>query len=213
MEEYLKDTVFLDYKNPNFDIFLYDMDPYLPKKELATILYYKVRDAFLYDPYHLDLTESGLTASNVLGKKRAWCVEKSSVLAAAARKFGIPSRLGYAIVTNHIGVEKLSQYLRREEIVFHGFVELFIEGKWVKCTPAFDQRICRVSGVSALDWDGEHDSLFQEFDHGRKFMEYLYFYGMFDDVPIELMNAEMKKYYPHLFEEVYDSKEFSFKHL
>jgi transglutaminase-like putative cysteine protease len=213
MEEYLKDTVFLDYKNSNFDIFLDDMDPYLPKKELGTTLYYKVRDAFLYDPYHLDLTESGLTASNVLGKKRAWCVEKSSVLAAAARKFGIPSRLGYAIVTNHVGVEKLSQYLRREEIVFHGFVELFIEGKWVKCTPAFDQRICRVSGVSALDWDGEHDSLFQEFDHGRKFMEYLHFYGMFDDVPIELMNAEMKKYYPHLFEEVYDSKEFSFKHL
>lgn len=213
MVEYLKDTVFLDYTNPLFDVFVADVDKGLPPKELAIRLYFKVRDAFLYDPYHLDLTKAGLTASHVLEKKRAWCVEKSSVLAAVARKFGIPSRLGYAIVTNHIGVEKLVHYLRREEIVFHGFVELFMDGKWVKCTPAFDQRICRVSGVSPLDWDGEHDSLFQEFDQGRKFMEYIHFYGLFDDVPIELMNAEMKKYYPHLFEEQYESKEFSFKHM
>jgi transglutaminase-like putative cysteine protease len=213
MEEYLKDTAFLDYDHPDFDLFIEKVDPQLPERELAVQLYYLVRDSFLYDPYHLDLTPHGLTASHVLRKKRAWCVEKSSVLAAVARKFGIPSRLGYAIVTNHIGVDKLVHYLRREEIVFHGFVELFLDGKWVKCTPAFDQRICRVSGVSPLEWDGSEDSLFQEFDQGRKFMEYKHFYGTFSDVPVQLMNDEMKKYYPHLFEDQYDSKEFSFMHL
>jgi transglutaminase-like putative cysteine protease len=148
-----------------------------------------------------------------LSKQRAWCVEKASVLAACARKFGIPSRLGYAIVTNHIGVEKLISYLKRDEIVFHGFVELFIEGQWIKCTPAFDKRICRISGVEPLNWNGEEDSLFQEFDQGRKFMEYKKIYGTFSDVPIELMNAEMKEYYPHLFENEFNSKDFSFKHL
>ena len=55
--------------------------------------------------------------------------------------------------------------------------------------------------------------MFQEFDKDRKFMEYLHFYGEFDDVPIELMNREMKKYYPHLFEKEYNTKAFSFKHL
>ena len=55
--------------------------------------------------------------------------------------------------------------------------------------------------------------MFQEFDKDRKFMEYLHFYGEFDDVPIELMNLEMRKYYPHLFEKEYDTKVFSFKHL
>lgn len=213
MDEYLKDTEFLNYQHPDFDVFLQDIDTNLQEKDLAIALYLLVRDSFLYDPYHLDLTKEGLKASNVLSKKRAWCVEKSSVLAACARKFGIPSRLGYAIVTNHIGVEKLVHYLKREEIVFHGFVELFIDQKWVKCTPAFDKRICRVSGVTPLDWDGMNDSLFQEFDHGKKFMEYKHFYGVFSDVPIDLMNAEMKKYYPHLFEQVFDSKEFSFFHF
>lgn len=213
MNDYLKDTTFLDFKDSLFDEFTGNINSSGSTVEIAIQLYYLTRDSFLYDPYHLDLTINGLKASNVLRKKRAWCVEKSSVLAAAARKFDIPSRLGYAIVTNHIGVDKLLQFLRREEIVFHGFVELFLEGKWVKCTPAFDQRICRVSGVTPLDWDGSSDSLFQEFDHGKKFMEYKHFYGVFDDVPIDLMNAEMKKYYPHLFESEFNSKEFSFKHM
>lgn len=213
MNDYLKDTAFLDYKDPKFEEFTQLIDPSISEVEIAVQLYYLTRDSFLYDPYHLDLTFNGLKASHVLSKKRAWCVEKSSVLAALARKFNIPSRLGYAIVTNHIGVEKLTRYLKREEIVFHGFVELYLNRKWVKCTPAFDPRICRVSGVTPLEWDGSSDSLFQEFDHGKKFMEYKHFYGVFDDVPIELMNAEMKKYYLHLFESEYNSKEFSFKHL
>jgi transglutaminase-like putative cysteine protease len=213
MKEYLCETPFLDFQHDSFEAFTAGIDPNLPEKEKAIALYFLVRDAFLYDPYHLDLTTEGLKASNVLSKKRSWCVEKSSVLAACLRKFGIPSRLGYAIVTNHIGVEKLTHYLRREEIVFHGFVDVYLNGKWVKCTPAFDQRICRVSGVTPLDWDGETDSLFQEFDQGKKFMEYKHFYGTINDVPIELMNAEMKAHYPHLFEEMYDSKEFSFYHL
>lgn len=211
MEEYLKDTCFLDFNHPNFDEFTQNINSRQEQKELAIQLYFLVRDTFLYDPYHLDLTENGLKASNVLLKKRAWCVEKSTVLAACARKFGIPSRLGYAIVTNHIGVEKLTHYLRRDEIVFHGFVELFINNKWVKCTPAFDQRICKISNVTPLDWDGETDSLFQEFENGKRFMEYKFNYGIFDDVPIKLMNSEMQKYYPHLFEEIYNTKEFSFK--
>jgi transglutaminase-like putative cysteine protease len=213
MEEYLKDTLFLDYKDSKFDTFLKDIDTAQHRKQIALDLYFLVRDAFLYDPYHLDLTPVGLKASEVLNKKRAWCVEKSAVLTAAGRRFGIPTRLGYAIVKNHIGVEKLMHYLRREEIVFHGYVEMFLNDKWVKCTPAFDQRICRISGVSPLEWDGVNDSLFQEFDRGNKFMEYLHFYGYFSDVPIKLMNDEMKKYYPHLFEKHYESKEFSFKHL
>ena len=213
MNDFLKDTAFLDFKNPLFDDFTRNIDLSGSSVDIAIQLYYLTRDSFIYDPYHLDLTYCGLKASEVLRKKRAWCVEKSSVLASIARKFGIPSRLGYAIVTNHIGVDKLIHYLRREEIVFHGFVELYLEGKWVKCTPAFDQRICRISGVTPLEWDGFTDSLFQEYDRGKKFMEYKHFYGVFDDVPIELMNAEMKKFYPHLFESEFNSKEFSFKHL
>lgn len=212
-DQYLQSTTFLDFNHPAFDSYLEDMPLFKDQVALAVFLYNKVRDGFLYDPYHLDLTNEALKASAVISKKRAWCVEKSTLLAAVARRYGIPSRLGYAIVTNHIGVEKLVSYLKKEEIVFHGFTELFLEGKWVKCTPAFDKRICRISGVEPLEWDGRSDSMFQAFQEDKRFMEYKHFYGVFADVPIDLMNAEMKQHYPHLFESEWCTKEFSFKHL
>ena len=213
MQNYLKETLFLDYNAENFDEFLIDLPVYSNKQSLAIHLYDKVRESFIYDPYHLDIRFEGLKASSIILKKRAWCVEKAILLAALARKVGIPSKLGYAIVVNHIGVEKLKSYLKRDEIVFHGYVELYINNKWIKCTPSFDSRICKLSKVSVLEWDGQNDSLFQAFEGEMKFMEYIHDYGSFEDVPIELMNSEMKKYYPHLFEKLYDTKEFSFHHL
>ena len=213
MQNYLCETAILNYSSTEVQRFLADIPKEKNQTELAKKLYFKVRDAFLYDPYHLDLRPESLQANRIAGKKRAWCVEKSILLAACARNYGIPSRLGFAIVTNHIGVEKLVSYLGREEIVFHGYVELFLENKWVKCTPAFDRRICAISGVSPLDWDGKTDSMFQEFEGNNRFMEYRHFYGEFDDVPVALMNSEMQKHYPHLFEKEWNTKEFSFFHI
>lgn len=213
MINYLKETAILNFSSPEIVQFVAGISPEEDKTELARKLYFKVRDAFLYDPYHLDLRPQSLQASRITTKKRAWCVEKSILLAACVRHFGIPSRLGFAIVTNHIGVEKLVSYLGKEEIVFHGYTELFLENKWVKCTPAFDRRICALSGVSPLDWDGRTDSMFQEYEGNARFMEYKHFYGEFDDVPVELMNSEMQKHYPHLFEKEWNTKEFSFFHV
>jgi hypothetical protein len=212
MQSYLEETDFLDFNHTNFTNFLKNHNEKGNTVEQAVSLYEYVRDYFLYDPYHLDLRKNALTASNIVQKKRAWCVEKSIVLCACFRKYKIPARLGFAVVTNHIGVEKLTSYLKRPEIVFHGFVEVFLNDNWVKCTPAFDKRICHFNQVEVLHWDGKNDSLFQEFVKGQKYMTYDHFYGVFEDVPMELMNLEMKKYYPHLFENNYDSREFSFYH-
>lgn len=211
--EYLKATAYLNFNTTEVIAFVGNMTEKTTPIEKAIALYYKVRDGFLYDPYHLDLRPSALICSEIVGKKRAWCVEKSIVMATCARLLEIPSRLGYAIVTNHLGDEKLEHYLHRKEIVFHGYVELFLEGKWVICTPAFDARVCRINKVLPLEWDGETDSMFQEFSQDKQFMEYIHYYGTFSDVPVALMNSEMKKYYPHLFELSHDTKAFSFFHL
>ncbi|PKR79812.1 transglutaminase [Brumimicrobium salinarum] len=212
-EQYLRSTSILEVNAPSTQELIADIDTSLSKKKQAIALYYKVRNGFVYTPYHLDLRPSGLKSSTILQKKRAWCVEKSIVLATGLRALGIPSKLGYGIVINHIGVEKLTKILRREEIVFHGYVSAYLEDSWVKATPAFDPLICKIAGVEPLEWDGENDALFQAYQGNKKFMEYTHFYGEFDDVPVGLMNSEMEKYYPHLFEEVYNSPDFSFFHL
>ena len=195
LEKYLEPTKFLNSDHESIKEFVNDISSLPTKKEQAIAIYYKVRDHFLYDPYHLDLRPEALLASDILKKSRAWCVEKAIVMAACLRALNIPSRLGYGIVVNHIGVEKLTTYLKRKEIVFHGYVEVYLDGKWVKATPAFDKKVCRLSGVPPLDWDGEHDAMFQQYRGKDKFMEYVHFYGVFDDVPVQLMNDEMKKYY------------------
>lgn len=210
--KYLKSTSFLNAEHSNIQSFIEEINRKTSKKDQAVQVYYLVRDAFLYDPYHLDLRPQALIASEIVSRKRTWCVEKAIVMATCLRALDIPSRLGYGIVINHIGVDKLTSYLKRKEIVFHGYVEAYIDGRWVKSTPAFDRKVCRLSGVPPLEWDGENDAMFQAYKGNEKFMEYVHFYGVFDDVPVELMNAEMKKYYPHLFENTFNSKEFSFFH-
>lgn len=209
----MEPTEFLDFLEPEFQDYIQPFKTIQNEQERAIALYTKIRDGFLYDPFHLDLRHDALKASTIIRKKRAWCVEKAIVLAAAFRACSFPCRLGYGIVVNHIGVEKLTTFLKRKEIVFHGYVEVYIQNKWVKCTPAFDPLVCKIADVPILVWDGVTDALFHAYKGEDKFMEYIHFYGDFDDVPIKIMNDEMKKYYPHLFETVHNSKVFSFFHL
>ncbi len=211
--KYLKETEFLDFSTENIQQFIDEFKQLDSNKEKAVKCYYKVRDGFRYDPYHIELTKSGLKASTIIEKPRAWCVEKAILMAACLRGLGIPARLGYGIVINHIGVEKLIAFLRREEIVFHGYVDVYLEDRWIKATPAFDPVVCKISGVAPLDWEGESDSMFQPYLDTKQFMEYIHFYGEFDDVPLQLMRDEMEKYYPHLFEKEIESKHFTFKFL
>ena len=97
--------------------------------------------------------------------------------------------------------QKFIEMLRTDKFVFHGYNEFWLDGKWVKCTPAFNQSLCDKFSVHALEFDGIHDSIFHEFESGKKFMNYLHEYGQFDDFPYDLFVQELKIHYPHLFDE------------
>jgi len=200
----------IDFNSEVFQEFFAKANVKESNKEDLISWYNYVRDYFLYDPYHLDIRPEALVVSKIIEKRRAWCVEKALVFVAGCRKLNVPARLGFGIVQNHIGVDKLELYLKRKEIVFHGYAEVFIDEKWVKCTPAFDRRVCAINRLEPLEWNATDDSLFQEFSGENQFMEYLHFYGEFSEIPFELMHSEMQKYYPHLFTDPIDIKEFSF---
>jgi transglutaminase-like putative cysteine protease len=170
----------------------------------AVKLYYAVRDGFFYNPYCLDLKRSALKASRILDNKQSYCVEKAIVLTAAYRAAGLPSRLGFAIVKNHIGTERLERFLQTDLLVFHGYTEVYLNKQWVKATPAFNKALCDKLGVLPLEFDGKTDSVLQEYDRsGAQYMEYVHFYGNFHDLPYDLFISELKKYYPRLFESQY----------
>jgi len=107
--------------------------------EKALKLFYAVRDDFLYDPYMpLDKSES-FSGRQVLKAGRGWCVPKSALLTAAARAVGIMARPGYADVKNHLATPKMIESMGTDVFAWHSYTELFLKGKWVKATPAFNK--------------------------------------------------------------------------
>ena len=113
--------------------------------EKAVLLYYAVRDGIRYDPYYPFYLPVHYRASVVLKGRRGFCVPKVSLLCAAGRACGIPSRAGFATVRNHLATPQLLEFMGSDLFVFHGFTEFFLEGKWVKATPAFNRELCKRS--------------------------------------------------------------------
>ena len=171
-----------------------------PLKERLQALYLAVRDGFAYNPYEVILKPEVLKASHLLGRSYGYCIEKSNLFAAAARSLGIPSRLGFADVRNHLGTAKLERYLKSDVLVFHGYAELWLENRWVKATPVFDAQLCTRLGVEALDFDGSQDSIFQASDkQGNPFMEYVRDHGTYADLPYQAFREAALGYYRDLF--------------
>jgi hypothetical protein len=172
--------------------------------ECAVRLYYAVRDRVRYNPYQAVkalLTPDGFRASTTLSRSDAFCVPKAILLAAAARAVGIPSRLGFADVRNHLATKRLLEHMGTDLFVFHGYTELYLEGRWVKATPAFDAALCEKFGVEPMEFDGRNDSVFQACDaQGRRHMEYVRDRGHWDDLPLEEMVDAWRELYPSMFE-------------
>ena len=119
---------------------------------------------------------------------------------------GIPSRLAFADVRNHLATKRLLKLLGTDIFVYHGYTELWINGSWVKATPTFNLSLCEKFGVLPLGFDGVHDSVLQPFDRsGRRHMEYVRSRGWFADLLFALLEAEYAAVYPDLFSTSLDS--------
>ncbi|MBM7059215.1 transglutaminase family protein [Pseudomonas sp. UL073] len=201
MREYLEPGRFIDSDHPQVVEFAEQRrgssrDPL----EQAVKLYYAVRDEIRYNPYSFSVEGDGLKASQALQAGESYCVPKALLLAACARHCGIPARLGLADVRNHLATPRLLEMLRSEVFAMHGYTELYLRGRWVKATPAFNRELCRAFQVAPLEFDGLQDSVFHPFnDQGERYMEYLADHGQFADLPEALFIGHLKQAYPHLF--------------
>ena len=163
----------------------------------AIAVYYAIRDGILYDPYSADISVAGLKATTVLEERRGWCVSKAILLAACCRALGIPARLGYADVLNHLSTEKLRQRMKTNVFYWHGYTALYLDDRWVKATPAFNIELCEKFGLKPLEFNGRDDSIYHAFDQaGNRHMEYLHDRGQFLEPPIEAMRRTFDEYYP-----------------
>jgi transglutaminase-like putative cysteine protease len=162
----------------------------------ARRLFADVRDRIRYDPHHLDLRREAFTAGAVLSSEANWCVPKAILLAAGARAAGIPARVGFADVRNHLSSAKLRARMGSDLFVFHGYVALHVDGDWRKASPAFNATLCERFGVPPLEFDGRSDALLHAYDGaGRRHMEYVLDRGTWTDVPLDAMLAAFAETY------------------
>jgi transglutaminase-like putative cysteine protease len=168
--------------------------------EDAISLYYAVRDQLLYEVYGADLSRDGLRASAILRKGRGFCVHKSIVYAAACRSVGIPTRLVFADVRNHLASDRLQELVGGKLFRFHALTSLWLNGRWVKATPVFNKTLCRLYRMTPLEFDGTADSVYQPYDaEGKRYMDFVHQHGEFDDFPYELVVNGIRAAHPKLF--------------
>ena len=183
--KYLSPTAFIDSDADNIIAFAQDATKgEHTDLDKAVALYYRVRDDIAYNLY-LDYTNLNVfKASWTLDKGEGFCTPKSAILAAGARSLGIPARLGFADVKNHITTQRMREYLGTDIMPWHAYTELYLEGKWVKATPAFNLALCQKFKIKPLDFNGREDSIFHPFNEdGDRHMEYIKDRGTFADVP------------------------------
>ena len=190
-------TRYLDSDHPDIIAFAHEhAGTHQGDRDRAVALYYTVRDGIRYDPYRIQLTDAGMRASAVLNRGYGFCIAKAVLLAAGARALGIPSRLGFADVRNHLTTPRLRRMLKTDVFRFHGYTDLHLDGRWVKATPAFNASLCERFDVQPLAFDGKHDALLQQADRqGNQYMEYLTDRGTFADLPLEEIRQVFEESY------------------
>jgi transglutaminase-like putative cysteine protease len=201
LEPYLKSTKFLESDSqPVREFATRATEGTTGEIAKAVALYYAIRDGIRYDPYVMATDPEHYRASVVARLPAAYCIQKAILLGATARAIGVPSRLGFADVRNHLTSPKLRETMGSDLFVYHGYTELFLEGRWVKATPAFNLGLCQRFGVLPLEFDGRHDSIFHPFDaENRKHMEYVRSHGSFAEFPFEQVMEAFLREYPSLF--------------
>jgi hypothetical protein len=82
----------------------------------------------------------------------------------------------------------MRQNMKTDVFYWHGYTAIYLNGGWVKATPAFNIGLCEKFGLKPLEFDGKKDSIFHSFDlTGNRHMEYLKFRGEYADIPMAEM--------------------------
>ena len=200
LSQYLEPTWFLDFDSPEVSEFAKRIAAGAsgPRAQ-AIALFYAVRDSIRYDPYTFSIDREHYRSSWATRIDRSFCVPKAVLLASAGRALGIPSRLGFADVRNHLATPKFLELIGSDLFVFHGYAEFYLDSSWVKATPAFNKTLCERFDVPPLEFDGINDALFQPFDNqGRRHMEYVNDRGTHPDLPFDEMLRALGEAYGNL---------------
>ena len=193
MEEFLKETEYLDFNNTKIRSTVNDLiKNAIDNKEKAILVHDFIRDKILFG---FNKKFYNMKASEVLEAKKGFCNNKTALFASMLRAAGIPARIVFVDISKHILDNIVDP---RTEYVDHSYTEVFLDNKWIKVdsyivdTQLFNNSMKKLLkenktlgyGIhkDATDkWDGEHDAFSQYVLADSKNISTKE-YGVFDDV-------------------------------
>ena len=198
MTEYLRPTYFINSDSP----VVINISKKITENlndiiEKAKAIFYWTRDQIKYNPYEsFSSRQKNYKASKIIQAGKGWCVQKACVLAALARSINIPSKLHFADIKNYKISGKLKEIMGTNLFVFHGYTELFLNGKWIKATPAFNVELSKKYNYIPAEFDGINDIVLPKTTiNGEKFIEYVNDRGSYSDLPFKKMFKILHQYY------------------
>lgn len=162
----------------------------------ASLLFHHVRDTYQYIPYApFDRIEE-YEGRALMRRGYGFCTQKSALLVSLARAAGIPARFHFADLKNHNLPGRLGDVLQSDLMIYHTYVELYLNGRWLKATPSFERELCEKMRWRLVEFDGTRDATLAETDlDGRPHIEYLRDLGTRPHIPLQEMIAAWKKSY------------------
>jgi len=199
-QPYLIPTYYLDYEHPIVQKFIKTHTTEEATQVENTVrLYYAVRDEIRYNPYTFSFEKAEFKASKIIANKESWCVPKAVVYTACCRGIGVPALLGFADVRNHLSTERMRKQMKTDIFHWHGYADIYLNGKWVKATPAFNKSLTDKFRLKSLEFDGLSDSIYHPFDlAGNQHMEYLKDRGTYADLPFVEMIQSFGELYTYM---------------
>ena len=199
MEIYLQPSKFFDFNKPKVRQKALEITEGCESDiEKAKALFYWVRDTIKYNmQLFVPIILNNFKASKVMQKGQGFCVSKSILLSSLARAVGIPARIHLVDLINHLVSQKVIDFMGTNIMFYHGFSEFFLDDKWVKLTPSFDQETAMRGGfLPMVEFDGKNDAVFPPQDlNGKKFGEYVGDRGVHADLPLNDIDKIFREKY------------------
>jgi hypothetical protein len=199
VDEFLKPTETIECDHPRIVALAKEItEGAQDEHEKARRLFLWVRDQVEYSLYNPFFLMEHYTATGILDRGQGYCVQKSLVLVTLARASGIPSRLIFADMRNHLVPDNFLEMAGTNLFVYHCYTDMHLGGKWIQMTPSFHKQLCEEMGYPIVEFDGHNTAIFPPTDSkGRQFVEYIHNHGPFPDVPLEPMLKAWEDAYGH----------------
>lgn len=197
MNSFLQPTYYLDCDHPDIRRAVQQIAGDCKNQaEALQKIFLFVRDQIPYNMYAVSGNPIHYKASKILEMGSGYCVQKAILFTALGRAAGIPGRLVLVAIRNNLTPPDVVAILGGNVFFPHAYSQFYIEDHWVNVAATYDRPLCERIGAAVPEFDGHSDTLLPATDlAGRKFIEYIKHYGIFEDLPWQLIVDKLPEYY------------------